>query len=240
MEELTLSIEPVKQHELVTEQEQKNFLETNLGQAINFAVDVGLRAILPNFIEDSVIQIKDTIFQEGFSEGIKSVISSGIDLGKSVIGVVTGKFDNINQMQNAVQNGGIIDGSSELIDSVLNKIQQKGILSKNVISIIKHGKDILLDNITKNIEEALTKQIKEIEKIQTYSAKWKEFYGSKDFTNMEKQYKKIKNSLEKVMPIEQVIVEAREIENLHSLIKNNGKNFELSQTEQELAKKLVS
>ena len=240
MEELTLSIEPIKQHELVTEQEQKNFLETNLGQAINFAVDVGLRAILPNFIEDSVIQIKDTIFQEGFSEGIKSVISSGIDLGKSVIGVVTGKFDNINQMQNAVQNGGIIDGSSELIDSVLNKIQQKGILSKNVISIIKHGKDILLDNITKNIEEALTKQIKEIEKIQTYSAKWKEFYGSKDFTNMEKQYKKIKNSLEKVMPIEQVIVEAREIENLHSLIKNNGKNFELSQTEQELAKKLVS
>ncbi len=31
MEELTLSIEPIKQHELVTEQEQKNFLETNLG-----------------------------------------------------------------------------------------------------------------------------------------------------------------------------------------------------------------
>ena len=37
------------------EQNQKNFLETTLGKAINAAVDLGIRAILPNFVEDCKI-----------------------------------------------------------------------------------------------------------------------------------------------------------------------------------------
>lgn len=67
------------------EKEQNNFLETTLGKTINAGMDIGLRMLLPDLIENQVIEIKDTLLQEGLSEGIKKVVSSAIDLGKSAI-----------------------------------------------------------------------------------------------------------------------------------------------------------
>ena len=49
----------------------------------------------------------------------------------------------------------------------------------------------------------------------------------------------IQKELEKVVPLESVITKARQLENIHNLIKNNGKNFNLTQEELELANKLV-
>ena len=56
---------------------------------------------------------------------------------------------------------------------------------------------------------------------------------------MDKQFKKIEKELEKILPLENIITKARQLENIHNLIKNNGKNFNLSQEELELANKLV-
>ena len=56
---------------------------------------------------------------------------------------------------------------------------------------------------------------------------------------MEKSYKNIENYLNKVMPLENTINEARKIQNIHSLIKNNGKNFDKSKEELRLAEKLA-
>lgn len=67
------------------EKKQNNFLETALGKTINTGVDIGLRMLLPDLIENQVIEVKDTLLQEGLSEGIKKVVSSAIDLGKSAI-----------------------------------------------------------------------------------------------------------------------------------------------------------
>lgn len=51
---------------------------------------------------------------------------------------------------------------------------------------------------------------------------------------MEYQYKKINEYIEKVVPLESVLKEARELQNLHTLIKNNGKNFNISEEEKAL------
>ena len=56
---------------------------------------------------------------------------------------------------------------------------------------------------------------------------------------MEKEYKKIEKQLKEIAPIENIINNARKIEVLHNLIKNNGKNFNLSKEQLELAEKLV-
>ena len=56
---------------------------------------------------------------------------------------------------------------------------------------------------------------------------------------MEKVYKKLEESLKKIIPLEQTIKQAREIENLHQLIKNNGQNFDITEIEKNLASKLV-
>ena len=56
---------------------------------------------------------------------------------------------------------------------------------------------------------------------------------------MEREYKKIKEKLKEVMPIEKTITEARQIENIHTLIKNKDGDFNLSKEELELASKLL-
>ncbi len=69
----------------VTYEEQKGFLETNLGQVINGGINLGLKAILPDFLEDQIIEIKDSIITDGFSAGIKTAIDNVVDMGKSVL-----------------------------------------------------------------------------------------------------------------------------------------------------------
>ena len=112
-------------NDLLNEKDQKNFLETTLGKTINTAIDIGIRAILPDFIDDQVINIKNNLLKNGLKEGISKTIDDTIEIGKSTIGIVTGNFENINQMQTAVKTGGIIDGISTLLDSVLIKYKVK-------------------------------------------------------------------------------------------------------------------
>ena len=56
---------------------------------------------------------------------------------------------------------------------------------------------------------------------------------------MDKQYKKIEKELEKIMPLENIITKARQLENVHQLIKNKGGDFNLTQEELELSNKLI-
>lgn len=227
------------QKNLVTEKEQNHFLETTFGQVMNGAIDIGIRAILPNFLEDGIINVKNIFLKEGLAEGIQTIVKEGLNIGKSAIGIFTGKFENISQIQTAIQKGGLIDSTSNLIDTILSKVQKNNLLPKKVVSIIKQGKDILLNNVSQNIEKELTNQIKEMEKINEYSNKWKEYFEERDFNNMDKTYQKLGKSLKKVIPLEETIKQAREIENLHGLIKNNGQSFEITELQRQLAKKLV-
>lgn len=218
--------------------EQQNFLETTLGKTINSGLNLGLRCLLPDLIENQIIEIKDTIIKNGFNEGIKKAIDSAIDLGKSAIGIINGNFENISQVQNAIKNGGILDNVSDLITTIVNKIVNKGKIPYSVGQLIKKGKNVIIDSISKNIENNFETQLNSLEKINKYSNNWKEYYSNKDFDGMEREYNKIKEKMKEVLPIENTIKTARIIENLHSLIKNNGKNFNLSQEEVKLAKVL--
>ena len=223
---------------VVNENTQKSFLETTLGKTINTAVDIGIRALLPDFIDEQVINIKNNLINNGLKEGISKTIDDAIDIGKSAIGIVTGNFENVNQMQNAVKTGGIIDGVSSLLDTVVDKAKSSGLIDSNVAKTIKQGKNVILNNVESNIESTFTNQLKSVEYTNKYINNWKDYYNNKDFEGMEKEYNKIKRELKNLVPLEQTINEARTIENLHNLIKNNGQNFNLTQEQIELAEKL--
>ena len=220
------------------ENKQKNFLETTLGKVVNTAIDIGIRAILPEFVEDQVINLKNNLFNYGLKDGIKNTIDDAINIGKSAIGVVTGNFDNISQMQNAIKTGGLIDGMSSLLDTVVNKVQNAGLINSTVAKTIKQGKNIILNNVENNIEDIFNKQYNAIENMNCYINNWKEFFEKRNFENMEKEYKKIEKEIQNIIPIEKTINDARSIQILHNLIKNNGKNFDLTQEQLELVEKL--
>ena len=223
----------------VTLDEQKSFLENNLGQVINGGVDLGLKALLPDIIEDEVIEIKDSIITDGFSAGVKTAIDNVVDMGKSVLGIFTGKFDNLSQVKSVIKDGGLIDSISDVLDWGINKARKSGLIDKTTANLIDKGKDAILDTVNTGIENNLTSQMESVEKIDKYISKWNEYYQNQDLKNMDKQYKKIEKELENIMPLENVITKARQLENVHRLIKNKGGDFNLTQEELELANKLI-
>ena len=223
----------------VTLEEQKSFLETNLGQVINGGVDLGLKALLPDIIEDEIIEIKDSIITDGFYAGVKTAIDNVVDMGKGVLGIFTGKFDNLSQVKSVIKEGGLIDSISDVLDWGINKAQKNGLIDKKTANLIDKGKDAILNTVNNGIENNLTSQMESVEKIDKYILNWSKYYENKDLKNMDKQYKKIEKELQNIMPLENVITKARQLENLHQLIKNKGGNFNLSQEELELANKLI-
>lgn len=133
---------------------------------------------------------KNSLIKGGLKEGINTTVQKGIEIGKSVTGIFTGKFENISQAQNAIKNGGIIDGISDVIDSTLNFTSKKGMIPSNVTTLIRKGKNVILDNISSNIETEFANQINNVEKLGKYENNWREFYKSQNFEGMEREYQK--------------------------------------------------
>lgn len=220
------------------EKEQKNFFDTTLGKVINSGLDFGLRAILPDMIENQIINIKNALFENGIKDGIQTAVDSIIDFGKSVSGIFTGKFENMSQVETAIGNGGIIDTVSDLIDKSLVKVQQKGIIGYQVKNLITKGKDIILNNVTTSLKNEMKFQENSIYEIENYINNFNDFFNNKDFEGMTKEYNKIQDKLEKVIPLENIMREISRTEIVYNLIKNNGNNFNLSEGEIEFIKKI--
>ena len=138
---LTQELELNTKNNLNLEEEQNNFLQTNLGKVINKGLEIGIKALLPDFIEDDVIEIKDDLFDEGFSEALNTTVDKVVEIGKNVVGLVTGNIENISQAEEIVKKGGLIDSVSSLIDVALKQGEKYGIISKGFSTIIKTGKD---------------------------------------------------------------------------------------------------
>lgn len=226
------------ENNIIKENGQDEFLQSSLWKTINTGIDIGLRALLPDLLEDQVINLKDNLLNYGFKEGMTKSINDVINFGKSAVDVVTGNFENISQMQDAVKKGGIIDSVDSVLNFAINKTVDSGIISYKTANILRSGKNIILDNVEKNIEKEFNNQTKALENVENYINKWKDAYKKEDFDNMEKQYKNIEKELNKLVPIEKILIEARKIENTHNLIKNNGKNFNISEDEKSLIEKL--
>lgn len=222
----------------ITNNNQQEFFQSTLGKIIDFSLDAGIRALVPDIIENEVINIKDTIISEGFSEGTKSLIDNAINIGKSALGIVTGEFESVSQAEKAIEKGGILDSISSGINLALNKISSMGIISEDTTNLIANGKDVIINNVSSNIKKEFTTQSKNIDNLNSYVNKWKLEYENRNIEGMEKYMKKIDKTLSKTLPIENLINEARTIENIHELIKNNGNKFDLSKEELDLASKL--
>lgn len=218
----------------IFERNQKEFLETLLGKTIDNAIDIGIRVVLPDFIEEQIIDIKDNLLKYGLRDGITKTIDDIVKLSKRTIDIVTGKIDNNLNKKDIFETEKILENLSLVIDFTLNKIRQNRNINDSIINTIITGKDVIIKNIEKNIEETLKRQDECINYVEEYINNWKQNFQNKDFIGMEKEYKKIKELIVNIMPIEKIINESKEIETIHNLIKNNGADFNIIQEQREL------
>lgn len=220
-------------------EKQENFLQTTLGQIINTSIDFGIKAVLPEWLEDEIIEIKDSIFNDGFRSGVQMAINKAINLGKSIEGIFTGNFENISQIKSVIKSGGLLDTISKLLDNVITWAKNEKIINSSTAKLIKSSKNTIIDNIEKSIDNSLENQVAAIEKIDNYIEKWSDYFKEQDLTNMKKIHTRIKNTMEELIPIQDVLNKVEQLENMQKLIENNGGNFDLTEEELELARMLV-
>lgn len=223
----------------VTPEKQNNFLESTLGKAINGAVDLGIKSLMPDFIENEIIEIKDCLINEGFEQGINKAINNAIEIGRNILGIFDCNFLNVEQAEKAVMDGGIIDGISNVLDFVLNKVDKNTEIPNEIINFIKEGKDFILEKIEDRIKENFNIQDNKVADINNHMNSWKEYFSSQNLEMMNITYEKIQDSLGEIMPLEDILKTAKEIENLQTVINNNDGDFLLSKEQMELSKILI-
>ena len=227
--------------ELELEKEQKHFMDTVLGKAINSTLNYGLKKVLPDFIENQIIDIKDELLKGGFNKGIKKAIEKGNEIRKSTSGILTEKFDTVKQMELAAKKGGLIETISKVLEKSLNKIEKENVINKDAKGILKKSTTLIKTNLEKNINNLLKEQKALVKSVENGYERWKLAYQEKDISKMEKEYEKIKENVDKIIPMEDINRKIIEIENINNLIKNKEKaNTEIivSKVEYELAQKL--
>ena len=218
--------------------EKESFWDNVIGKAINGALDIGLKVILPDLIEDEIIDIKDELIKNGFGAGAKTAMDALKKFVKSTEGIFTGKFESFEQIDTAVGDGGIIDTMSDLLENAIDRAYESGKIDNNVYKIMRQGKDILVESISNKVKNDVEKQVEAIEELFGHVTKWKQSYDNKDFEGMTEEFNKLNEILPKIDPNEEILQSTRKIDTIQNLIKNNGQKFELTTQEKELVEKL--
>lgn len=219
---------------------QGDFLNTQIGQAINKGLDLGLKILLPDIIDDRVVELKNNILESDAAYGIKNIVSNAILEGSKSLGLNNKNYETIEQTKQVVEKGKVLDSVYGFIDSAITDLINDKKINKTTSNKLTNQKDIINKNIENSIEKSFSDELKNFNKLEKYISNWKECYNNKDFSGMQKEYYKMNTIMKNVMPFEKTINEYRYVENMQKLIKNNNKSFDLTEEQKELAEKLFS
>lgn len=217
---------------------QAKFMESTLYKSVNKGVDFGIRLLLPEFIEEDVINLKDSIMENGLIHGVKDVVSSAIDMGKDIYRMTTNNFKTIEQMENIIDKSGTISKISDFLDLAIDTVKSIGLIDNNVKTVLKSGKNAILNNIKNNISDEFSNQSKYLKQAEKYASKWQEAYDAQDLEAMKNAFDKLEEYIEETVPLEETMNVYNEIKTMQELLENNGGNFNLSENEMELVEAL--
>lgn len=217
---------------------QNNIFKSELSDAIKDGINAGIRIIFPDFIEEEIVNLNNNIYDYGIKEGINKSIDGIIEKAKPIIMNFSKGFENIVQVQNEISNSNSMDEIIDLLNKGINKLKNEKTVDDVTLETIEAEKSILTEKIDEKIDNKILNQVKNTRKLEKYISNWKKSFEEKDFLGMEKEYNKIKKIENSVMMTENIFKEYNKITNIQKLIKNNGKNFNLSQEEIELLNKL--
>lgn len=237
-----MKIETDKRIENTKETEQKEFLDTTIGKIVDAGLDFAISTFVPDLIEKPVSKLKDKLLSWDFNKE-KETISSGAleqtkkseeNSGKEVdIGNVVANLKDFLKEEKT------INSFSKIIDAAIKELVDKDKISSNVSKMVKEGKNAVVEKIKEKIDHELDGQIVYVEELKEQTEKWKNYYQEKDIKNMKAVSKKIDSLMKDIMPIDTILTEAKQIQNLQQLIENNNNQFDLSSTQLELAKMLA-
>ena len=219
-----------RENSLALVQEQNRFFDSRFGQAIDRGIDLGIRAIFPDFLEQSVINVKNTLIQEGLREGINKAVSEAVNMGRRAIDAVRGVFRSGNDARSAVEQGDLIGNVSKEIDEVVGKLGNHTVEGIHIGNRLAQGKEMMLELVRRNIDSSLSMQNELSNEMDGRITNWNSAFENEDFSRMQGEYEIITEIASNLMPTERLQSDLRKLENIHNLIKNNRKQLQYLRT----------
>ena len=201
---------------------QNDFIGNIFKNAINFGVDLGLKSLLPDLIEDQVIDIKNSILEGGFKEGVNTLMKKVNEFKNSINGIFTGNFNNIQEINTATKQGGIIKTVSKGLSKGIDAGVKSGIIPKSIGGILKAGKTTMLNEFSNSLESQMRKEIQKFDTLNNLNKKWYDALDQRDFDKMTKYTEKISALSKDLVKFSNIINETKKIEELHNFIKENN------------------
>ena len=201
---------------------QNDFIGNMFKNAINFGVDLGLKSLLPDLIEDQVIDIKNSILEGGFKEGVDTLMKKVNEFKNSITGIFTGNFNNIQEINTATKQGGIIKTVSKGLSKGIDAGVKSGIIPKSIGGILKAGKTTMLNEFSNSLESQMQKEIQKFDTLNDLNKKWYDALDQRDFDKMTKYTEKISALSKDLVKFSNIINETKKIEELHNFIKENN------------------
>lgn len=201
---------------------QNDFIGNMFKNAINFGVDLGLKSLLPDLIEDQVIDIKNSILEGGFKEGVNTLMKKVNEFKNSITGIFTGNFNNIQEINTATKQGGIIKTVSKGLSKGIDTGVKSGIIPKSIGGILKAGKTTMLNEFSNSLESQMRKEIQKFDTLNDLNKKWYDALDQRDFDKMTKYTEKISVLSKDLVKFSNIINETKKIEELHNFIKENN------------------
>ena len=201
---------------------QNDFIGNMFKNAINFGVDLGLKSLLPDLIEDQVIDIKNSILEGGFKEGVNTLMKKVNEFKNSITGISTGNFNNIQEINTATKQGGIIKTVSKGLSKGIDAGVKSGIIPKSIGGILKAGKTTMLNEFSNSLESQMRKEIQKFDTLNDLNKKWYDALDQRDFDKMTKYTEKISALSKDLVKFSNIINETKKIEELHNFIKENN------------------
>lgn len=201
---------------------QNDFIGNMFKNAINFGIDLGLKSLLPDLIEDQVIDIKNSILEGGFKEGVNTLMKKVNEFKNSITGIFTGNFNNIQEINTATKQGGIIKTVSKGLSKGIDAGVKSGIIPKSIGGILKAGKTTMLNEFSNSLESQMRKEIQKFDTLNDLNKKWYDALDQRDFDKMTKYTEKISALSKDLVKFSNIINETKKIEELHNFIKENN------------------
>ena len=201
---------------------QNDFIGNMFKNAINFGVDLGLKSLLPDLIEDQVIDIKNSILEGGFKEGVNTLVKKVNEFKNSITGIFTGNFNNIEEIHTATKQGGIIKTVSKGLSKGIDAGVKSGAIPKSIGGILKAGKTTMLNEFSNSLESQMRKEIQKFDILNDLNKKWYDTLDQRDFDKMTKYTEKISVLSKDLVKFSNIIEETKKIEELHNFIKENN------------------
>lgn len=178
-------------------------------------VNSAIKALpLPNFVENGIIAIKDSV--KMFAENVWN---------KNTV-------KDLWNVKDEIKNGGVTAGISKVVDIAINNAKKNNDIDLNTAKILKECKGYLLEKFQKDSDMNLIGQEKILTSIEKKYNKLEDAIEKCDIKNVNKIKNSIVAEYKKLMPTVELIDKVENLENEVELL-NNKQTDQLKVTELE-------